>query len=142
MIDHILEWAQLLVRWFHVIVGAAWIGTSFYFNWLNHSLRPPEKEDEEVGGELWAVHGGGFYQVRKFRVAPAQLPGTLHWFKWEAYFTWISGRPYWCLSITWDQRVCWSIARWQPFPTSPLLVLAWQPSFGMDLLRPALQIRS
>jgi uncharacterized membrane protein len=88
------EWLQLLIRWVHLITGIAWIGASFYFVWLDNSLaRPqdPADADKGVGGELWAVHGGGFYVVRKFRVAPEILPPTLHWFKWEAYWTWISG---------------------------------------------------
>ena len=88
------EWLQLLIRWVHLITGIAWIGASFYFVWLDNSLRPPRARatrDEGVGGELWAIHGGGFYHVQKFRVAPAELPPTLHWFKWEAYSTWLSG---------------------------------------------------
>jgi uncharacterized membrane protein len=88
------EWLQLLIRWVHLITGIAWIGASFYFVWLDNSLRPPalaRDADEGVGGELWAIHGGGFYHVQKFRVAPAQLPPVLHWFKWEAYSTWLSG---------------------------------------------------
>jgi uncharacterized membrane protein len=88
------EWLQLLIRWIHLITGIAWIGSSFYFVWLDNSLLPPkdpEDADRGVGGELWAVHGGGFYQVRKYRVAPAVLPEPLHWFKWEAYSTWASG---------------------------------------------------
>ena len=85
------DWLSLLVRWFHVVIGAAWIGASFYFVWLNNHVRPPDDEGDGVGGELWAVHGGGFYRVLKYKVAPSQLPTTLHWFKWEAYFTWISG---------------------------------------------------
>lgn len=93
MTDHLIVWVEALVRWFHVIAGAAWIGTSFYFNWLNNNLRPPEGDDlpPEVKSDLWAVHGGGFYRVIKYKVAPARMPSTLHWFKWEAYFTWISG---------------------------------------------------
>ena len=94
MIGHILEWIELLARWFHVVVGAAWIGTSFYFNWVNNNLRPPERpseSDSHVSSELWAVHGGGFYRVQKFGSAPGKLPDTLHWFKWEAYLTWVSG---------------------------------------------------
>ena len=89
-----LDWVQLILRWVHLITGIAWIGASFYFVWLDNSLAPPEDaadSDKGVGGELWAVHGGGFYVVRKFRVAPETLPKTLHWFKWEAYWTWISG---------------------------------------------------
>jgi uncharacterized membrane protein len=88
------EWLQLLIRWVHLITGIAWIGASFYFVWLDNSLGPPalaRDADEGVGGELWAIHGGGFYHVQKFRVAPAELPPVLHWFKWEAYSTWLSG---------------------------------------------------
>ena len=85
------EWTNLLLRWLHITTGAAWIGTSFYFNWLNNHVREPEPSRPGVAGELWAVHGGAFYQVNKFEVAPDRLPRTLHWFKWEAYFTWISG---------------------------------------------------
>ncbi|GMR12187.1 MAG: urate hydroxylase PuuD [Gemmatimonadota bacterium] len=84
-------WLNLTFRWIHVIAGVAWIGTSFYFNWLNHHLRPPETAREGVSGELWSVHGGAFYRVEKFAVAPKRLPKTLHWFKWEAYLTWITG---------------------------------------------------
>lgn len=88
---HVQEWLHLLVRWLHVVAGAAWIGTSFYFNFLNNGLRPPREPSERVSGELWAVHGGGFYHVEKFAVAPETLPEKLHWFKWEAYTTWLSG---------------------------------------------------
>ena len=94
MENYIVEWLNLLFRWLHFITGAAWIGTSFYFNWLNHNLRPPEEgqvKREGVDGELFAVHGGHFYQVSKYAGAPKVLPKTLHWFKWEAYFTWITG---------------------------------------------------
>lgn len=89
-----LDWVQLVVRWVHLITGIAWIGASFYFVFLDNSLLPPKrKEDADagVGGELWAIHGGGFYHAQKFRVAPATLPDPLHWFKWEAYWTWMSG---------------------------------------------------
>jgi uncharacterized membrane protein len=88
------EWLDLLVRWLHVIAAIAWIGASFYFIALDNHLRPPEDEaDNErgVGGEAWEIHGGGFYQVQKYRVAPRTLPEPLHWFKWEAYTTWLSG---------------------------------------------------
>ncbi len=85
------DWLALLVRWLHVIAGIAWIGSSFYFNWLDGNLRAPEKAKPGVAGELWSVHGGGFYVVEKYGVAPATLPKTLHWFKWEAYTTWLSG---------------------------------------------------
>ena len=86
-----MEWVSLILRWTHIVTGAAWIGTSFYFNWLNNQVRPREGAPDAVAGELWAIHGGHFYQVTKYKVAPPQLPKTLHWFKWEAYFTWITG---------------------------------------------------
>lgn len=85
------DWLSLIVRWLHVIFGVAWIGTSFYFNWLNNSVRTPEKPRDGVSGELWAIHGGDFFLVSKYDVAPARLPRMLHWFKWEAYLTWITG---------------------------------------------------
>ncbi|HEY0865496.1 MAG TPA: urate hydroxylase PuuD [Lacunisphaera sp.] len=92
---HYLEFLSMLVRWLHLIAGVAWIGSSFYFIWLDNSLdAPPPGSDaakKGVGGELWAVHGGGFYNPQKYLVAPAALPEKLHWFKWEAYTTWLSG---------------------------------------------------
>ena len=93
MEPHLGQWLNLALRWSHVITGVAWIGTSFYFNWLNSRLTPPPAERSEPGvaGELWSVHGGGFYRVVKYTVAPPRLPGTLHWFKWEAYGTWVTG---------------------------------------------------
>ena len=97
---YILDWLNLLVRWFHMITGIAWIGASFYFVWLDdHLLAPREKSatDKGVSGELWAVHGGGFYNAQKYKMAPATLPEPLHWFKWEAYTTWISGFFLLCL---------------------------------------------
>ena len=101
MIDYLLDWCGLLVRWLHVVAGIAWIGSSFYFVWLDNHLEPPlssgEPTDPNVAGELWAVHGGGFYRSRKYRVAPAVLPPTLHWFYWEAYTTWLSGFGLLCL---------------------------------------------
>lgn len=94
MLAYTLDWLSLLGRWLHLITGIAWIGASFYFVWLdNHLLAPKRAELREagVGGELWAVHGGGFYNAQKYKVAPAQLPEHLHWFYWEAYTTWLSG---------------------------------------------------
>jgi uncharacterized membrane protein len=90
---YLLDWGSLLVRWIHIITGIAWIGSSFYFVWLDNHLLPPEQPDGDPGvaGELWAVHGGGFYRARKYKVAPERLPQTLHWFYWEAYSTWLSG---------------------------------------------------
>ena len=88
------DWLNLLARWLHVVAGIAWIGSSFYFIWLdNHLEAPPTqpRDGERISGELWSVHGGGFYQARKYDPAPRVLPETLHWFKWEAYWTWLSG---------------------------------------------------
>ncbi|MGH9259188.1 MAG: urate hydroxylase PuuD [Acidimicrobiales bacterium] len=89
--EFLLVWVETFGRWLHVIAGVAWIGTSFYFNWLNSSIRPPQPPEPGVAGELWSVHGGGFYRSVKYGVAPERLPATLHWFKWEAYVTWLSG---------------------------------------------------
>ena len=84
-----LDWLTLLARWAHVVVAIAWIGASFYFIWLDNHL---EKASEpQFAGELFAIHGGGFYRAQKYRLAPENLPSTLHWFKWEAYWTWITG---------------------------------------------------
>jgi uncharacterized membrane protein len=91
MDPHYQQWLTLALRWLHVIAGVAWIGSSFYFNWLDGNLRPPEQKQPGVAGEVWSVHGGGFYVARKFELAPERLPKTLHWFKWEAYTTWLSG---------------------------------------------------
>jgi uncharacterized membrane protein len=92
--DYWWEWGNLLFRWLHVIAGIAWIGSSFYFIALDHHLAPPADERDAargVAGEAWEIHGGGFYRVEKFRVAPQVLPEPLYWFKWEAYTTWLSG---------------------------------------------------
>lgn len=92
MLSHVQDWVELLFRWGHFITGIAWIGASFYFNWLENQLdRRPEQNRDGIAGHLWAVHGGGFYYLEKYQVAPGKLPEVLHWFKWEAYFTWITG---------------------------------------------------
>ena len=94
MDTYLLDWANLLLRWAHVIVGIAWIGASFYFVFLDNSLTAPEDSGlkvKGVDGELWAVHGGGFYNPQKYMVAPKALPEHLHWFYWEAYSTWLTG---------------------------------------------------
>ena len=96
----LLEWLNLLLRWSHMIVGIAWIGASFYFIWLDNHLQPPLDPADVtrgIGGEVWAVHGGGFYVARKFKVAPEKLPPHLHWFMWEAYTTLITGFFLLCL---------------------------------------------
>src|SRR5918992_4848056 len=86
-----LEWLNILLRWTHVMAGIAWIGTSFFFIWLDASLRKRAGQDPDIAGESWMVHGGGFYLAEKYTVAPERLPAELHWFKYEAYFTWLSG---------------------------------------------------
>jgi uncharacterized membrane protein len=91
---YVTDWLNLLIRWLHVIAAIAWIGSSFYFIGLdNHLVEPEDPADAErgVGGEAWEIHGGGFYHVQKYRVAPPALPERLLWFKWEAYTTWLSG---------------------------------------------------
>ena len=88
---HVNEWMNLVVRWAHVTFGVAWIGASFYFIFLENALYRGPGIREGLAGNLWAIHGGGFYYVEKYKVAPEKLPTHLHWFKWEAYITWISG---------------------------------------------------
>ena len=84
------EWLDLVFRWFHVTAAIVWIGTSFYFVALDNHLEPVRERDD-LAGETWEIHGGGFYRIEKARVAPERLPDPLHWFKWEAYWTWLSG---------------------------------------------------
>jgi uncharacterized membrane protein len=100
MMTYLLDWVGMLARWLHIIAGIAWIGSSFYFVWLDNSLEPlkhPGRDEEGIAGDVWAVHGGGFYRSLKYRVAPGTLPPTLHWFYWEAYTTWLSGFLLLCL---------------------------------------------
>ncbi|MCP4460983.1 MAG: urate hydroxylase PuuD [Cytophagales bacterium] len=87
----IMEWLNLLIRWAHVIAGIMWIGASFYFIFLENNLNRTDGVRDELAGNLWAIHGGGFYFLEKYKVAPKQLPANLHWFKYEAYFTWMTG---------------------------------------------------
>src|SRR4051812_23999425 len=89
--SHAMEWLNLVVRWAHVVLGIAWIGASFYFIFLENSLNRTENLRDELAGNLWAIHGGGFYHVEKYKTAPKEIPKTLHWFKYEAYFTWLTG---------------------------------------------------
>jgi uncharacterized membrane protein len=108
METYLLDWANLLLRWLHVIVAIAWIGSSFYFVFLDSSLTPPEDEQlkkDGVGGELWALHGGGFYHPVKFKGAPPKLPEHLHWFYWESYSTWLSGFALFLMSYLWSPSV-------------------------------------
>ncbi|MCJ0764420.1 urate hydroxylase PuuD [Variovorax terrae] len=105
MESYLLDWANLLLRWVHVITAIAWVGSSFYFVFLDSSLTPPVDDDlkkQGVSGELWAVHGGGFYHPVKFNVSPPQLPRHLHWFYWESYSTWLSGFSLFTVSYLWS----------------------------------------
>ena len=88
---HLMEWLNIVVRVMHMTFGIAWIGASFYFVWLENALNRTENVRDELAGNLWAVHGGGFYYLEKYKLAPKAIPKDLHWFKYEAYFTWLSG---------------------------------------------------
>ena len=120
MESYYLDWANLLLRWVHVITAIAWIGSSFYFVFLDNSLTPPVDEDlkkQGVSGELWAVHGGGFYHPVKFNVAPPRLPAHLHWFYWESYSTWLSGFALFTVSYLWSAStylIDRSVMDWSP----------------------------
>ncbi len=105
MESYFLDWANLLLRWAHVVTAIAWVGSSFYFVFLDSSLTAPQDEDlkqQGVSGELWAVHGGGFYHPVKFAVSPPKMPAHLHWFYWESYSTWLSGFALFTVSYLWS----------------------------------------
>ncbi|RCW64181.1 urate hydroxylase PuuD [Pseudorhodoferax soli] len=105
MESYYLDWANLLLRWLHVITAIAWIGASFYFVMLDSSLEKPKDQeslDKGVGGEQWAVHGGGFYNAQKYTVSPKKLPDHLHWSYWESYSTWLSGFALFSVSYLWN----------------------------------------
>ena len=87
----VMEWINLFIRWVHLVAGIMWIGASFYFIFLENNLNRTEGIRDELAGNLWAIHGGGFYFLEKYKIAPKTLPKNLHWFKYEAYFTWLSG---------------------------------------------------
>ena len=120
MESYLLDWANLLLRWLHVITAIAWVGSSFYFVFLDSSLTPPRDDRlraQGATGELWAVHGGGFYHPVKYAVAPPQLPPHLHWFYWEAYSTWLSGFALFTVSYIWNAAsylVDKSLMDWSP----------------------------
>ncbi|WP_158045742.1 urate hydroxylase PuuD [Skermanella pratensis] len=126
------EWVNFMLRWLHVITAIAWIGSSFYFVHLDASLRRREGLPKGTSGEAWQIHGGGFYHMVKYNVAPAQLPDELTWFKWEAYATWISG--FFLLVVLYyrgadlfltDQTVM-ELSQWQAIAISAgSLVLGW-----------------
>jgi uncharacterized membrane protein len=108
MQSYYLDWANLLLRWVHVITAIAWVGSSFYFVFLDSSLTPPVDDDlkkQGVSGELWALHGGGFYHPVKFNVAPPKLPDHLHWFYWESYTTWLTGFSLFTVSYLWSANI-------------------------------------
>ncbi len=102
---YLLDWANLLLRWLHVITAIAWVGSSFYFVWLdNHLIRPksPDLLDKGVDGALWAVHGGGFYTPQKYMLAPKKIHTELHWFYWESYSTWLTGFALFTVLYLWN----------------------------------------
>lgn len=120
MESYLLDWANLLLRWVHVITAIAWVGSSFYFVFLDSSLTPPQDDKlrgQGATGELWAVHGGGFYHPVKYAVAPPKLPEKLHWFFWESYSTWLSGFALFTISYLWNAGsylVDKSLMDWSP----------------------------
>ncbi|WP_434711744.1 urate hydroxylase PuuD [Pseudomonas sp. D3-27] len=101
---HMLEWLNLSIRWVHMITGVAWIGASFYFVWLENNLNRVNPKSG-LAGDLWAIHGGGIYHLEKYKLAPPAMPDNLHWFKWEAYFTWMSGIALLCVVFYWNPTV-------------------------------------
>jgi uncharacterized membrane protein len=111
------EWINLIVRWLHIIYGIAWIGASFYFIFLENALERTNVRDE-LAGNIWSIHGGGIYYLEKYKVAPKELPKTLHWFKWDAYFTWLTGFLMMIIVYYSDARTTLLT------PTSPLSPLA------------------
>ena len=120
MESYLLDWANLLLRWVHVITAIAWVGSSFYFVFLDSSLTAPVDEDlkrQGVSGELWAVHGGGFYHPVKFALSPPKLPAHLHWFYWESYTTWLTGFALFTVSYLWSAGtylIDKSVMDWSP----------------------------
>jgi uncharacterized membrane protein len=133
--DYTTDWLDLVFRWFHATAAIVWIGTSFYFVALDNHLNEPERDvdrDEGVRGESWEIHGGGFYRIHKFLVAPPHLPKPLHWYKWEAYWTWLSGFALLCIVYYTDARLrlidptVADLDPWQAIVISlALLVFAW-----------------
>src|SRR5574343_499276 len=121
MESYVLDWANLLLRWLHVITAIAWIGSSFYFVFLDNILLKPTSPDlleKGVDGAMWAVHGGGFYNPQKYMVAPKKIHTKLHWFYWESYSTWLSGFALFLVSYLWSPSV---------YLIDPQ-VMAWSPA--------------
>ena len=135
METYLLEWLNLLLRWVHVITAIAWIGSSFYFVFLDSNLIPPEDDDlrvKGVGGEMWAVHGGGFYNPQKYLGQPGRIHGKLHWFYWESYSTWLSGFALFCVLYLWNANtflIDKNVLAWAPLSAGAvavaLLVVFW-----------------
>jgi uncharacterized membrane protein len=136
MESYLLDWANLLLRWLHVITAIAWVGSSFYFVFLDSSLVPPKDEKlraEGATGELWAVHGGGFYHPVKYAVQPPTLPPHLHWFFWESYSTWMSGFALFTVSYLWNAGtylVDKSLMNWSP-PAAVAVALSFLGVFWL-----------
>ncbi|NBP46107.1 MAG: hypothetical protein EBU72_13000, partial [Betaproteobacteria bacterium] len=118
---YLLDWANLLLRWVHVITAIAWIGSSFYFVFLDNNLQRPTSPDlleKGVDGAMWAVHGGGFYNPQKYMVAPKKIHTKLHWFYWESYSTWLTGFALFTVLYLWNAGtflVDKSLMDWSPF---------------------------
>jgi len=117
---YLLEWVNLLLRWVHVITAIAWIGSSFYFVFLDNNLLKPNSPDlleKGVDGAMWAIHGGGFYNPQKYMVAPKKIHTKLHWFYWESYSTWISGFVLFTVMYLWNAStylIDKSLMDWSP----------------------------
>lgn len=107
--DSLPEWIHLFLRWFHIIAGIMWLGQTWFFNWMERTFPLTPSPDPNIAGRIWMVHGGGFYHVEKQKV-PVQMPGVLHWFKYEALFSWITGmlllgQVYWIGGLLTDPNV-------------------------------------
>ena len=120
MESYFLDWANLLLRWVHIITAIAWVGSSFYFVFLDNNLEKPSSPDlleKGVDGAMWAVHGGGFYNPQKYMMAPKKIHTDLHWFYWESYTTWLSGFALFTVLYLWNAAtflVDPAIFQWEP----------------------------
>ena len=137
------EWLSMSVRWLHVIAGIAWIGSSFYFVHLDSSLKQRQGLPEGAGGEAWQVHGGGFYHMIKYLVAPAQMPDSLTWFKWEAYATWLSGMGLLIIVYYFGAQLYLIDLSVLDLPVwGAVLISVARPDSGLAGLRPAVQVEA
>jgi uncharacterized membrane protein len=144
MLGILQDWLSLLLRWAHIVAGIGWIGSSFYFMWLDASLKRSANSPPGVKGENWTVHGGGFYHIQKYAVAPETMPADLYWFKWESYSTWLTGFAllsvtyYWSASSYLIDRSVADLAPWQGVAISVVgLGLGW--NFYDQLCKSALK---